>query len=411
METVRYDASLHLNGCLLTWRDAGWLEKGTEKAVEDFIGSGSAVVGIEKGEVLALATSGSGSIRHCLHPSELPFCSINSVNVSFHGRKLGFAGSMTACLLAEAAERGDVCAGLGMFEQGFYDRLGFSNMPYWNSVSLNPSDIALEGNFPSIPVRLSAESWMEIHRNRTDRYSYHGSVNLSPAMTRAAMEWSENCFALGFRDKAGELTHHIFFEKICGENGPAYTGWLVYKNSSQFRDLMLLIKSLGDQIDLIKIAEPPGVQIQALLKKPISGRRIALSKTNDRTETSSLAWTQCRILSLEGCIRGMVCPGESCSFNLRLHDPIKDHRESSTGWRGCSGDYTVHLSDHSRAVPGLVSGLPMMECSVNVFTKLWIGSVRPTLIPFTDRIFASTELLEQVERAIPMPEPSFDWKL
>ena len=411
MEKACYDASLHLNDCLVTWRDAGWLEKGNEKAAEEFIGSGSALVGLENGRAVALATSGKGSLYHCLHSSELPFCSINSVNVSFHGRKLGYAAALTSALLAEAAERGDACAGLGMFEQGFYDRLGFSNMPYWKSVSLVPSDIDLKGEFTSRPVRLSAENWMEIHRNRTERYRHHGSVNLSPASTRAAMAFSGNCFALGFRNETGRLTHHIFFEKISGENGPAYTGWLVYGDPSQFRDLMLVVKSLGDQIDTVRISEPPGVQLQALLKKPLSNRRRTLKTLQDRVETRALSWTQCRILSLEGCINGMNCPGGSCSFNLRLHDPISEYLESSGGWSGCSGDYTVSLSGDSRAVPGIASGLPMMECSVNTFTKLWNGSVRPTLIPFTDSISAPLELLVSVEQAVPMPEPSFDWEL
>ncbi len=409
METARYDASLHLNDCLITWRDAGWLEKGSEKAAEEFIGSGSAMVGLENGRAVALATSGKGSMHHCLHSSDLPFCSINSVNVSFHGRKLGYAAALTTSLLAEAAERGDACAGLGMFEQGFYDRLGFSNMPYWNSVSLVPSEIALEGEFASRPVRLSAENWMEIHRNRTDRYRHHGSINLSSASTKAAMDFSGNCFVLGFRNEDGELTHHIFFEKIAGENGPAYTGWLVYGNPSQFRNLLLVIKSLGDQLDIVRINEPPGVQIQALLKKPLSTRRRTLKSV--QAETRTLSWTQCRILDLEGCINGMNCPGESCSFNLRLHDPITDIMEKSRGWRGCSGDYTVFLSSDSRAVPGISPGLPMMECSVNTFTKLWNGSVRPTLLPFTDSISAPPELLRAVEKAVPMPEPSFDWEL
>lgn len=406
-----YDPSLHLEDCLLTWKDAGWLAKGLEKAAEEFIGAGSALVGLENGKAVALATSGKGSFHHCLHGGELPFCAVKSVNVAFHGRKLGYAARLTSALLAEAGERGDACAGLGMFEQGFYDRLGFANMPYWNSLQLRPSDIAIQGEMSSRPVRLAAEDWEEIHRNRTQRYRCHGSLNLSSATTKASIGFSPGCFALGFRNRAGELTHHVFFEKISGEHGPALTGWLVFSNHEQFRDLMILLKSMGDQIDLVRISEPPGLQLQSLVKKPLSARRRTLSAPRERAEVRSLAWTQCRILSPTGCIDGMNCPGKPCSFNLILHDPIEEHLEGRGSWRGCSGEYTVNLSSGSCVESGLSRGLQLLECSVNAFSMLWSGSTRASLLPYLFSVNAPVELLEDIEQSMPMPEPFYDWEL
>ena len=124
-----------------------------------------------------------------------------------------------------------------------------------------------------------------------------------------------------------------------------------------------------------------------------------------------MSWTQCRILDVKKAIGGMNCPGNPCSFSLTLRDPVEDFLQGSPGWQGCSGDYTVHLSEDSSVEDGHSPGLPLMRCSVNTFTKLWNGTVRPTLLPFTDSMEASEELLQDLERTLIMPEPSFDWEL
>ncbi len=411
MDIVRYDPAKHLEDCLTTWRDSGWLEKGMEKAAGEFISSGSALVSLEGGRAVALATSGRGGFHHCLHGSELDFCSINTVNVALHGRRMGHGGTLTASLLAEAAERGDACAGLGMFEQGFYNRLGFSNMPYWRILQVRPSDIAVPGELSSRPVRLTGEDWREIHDNRRKRYRFHGSLNLTPAYTKVAMETSPGGFALGFRNRDGKLTHHLFIEKMEGENGPVSVGWLNFRRPAEFTDLMLVLASMGDQIDLVRFSEPPGIQVQPLLKKPLASRRRTLGAPGGRVEVRTLSWTQCRILSVESSLNGMKCRGKPVSFNLRLHDPVGKHLLGSPGWRGCGGDYTVHLSVETEASQGFTHGLPVLECSVNSFTRLWNGSAMPSLLPFTDRVDASPGLLEMLDEALPMPEPSFDWEI
>lgn len=411
MTGVRYDPDKHFEDCLLTWKDAGWFEKGQEKAAGEFIDSGSALVGIHQGRAVALATSGRGTFKHFLFNDELQFCSINSVNVAFHGRKKGFAALLTAELLAQAAENGVACAGLGMFEQGFYDRLGFANMPYWKSVYLRPSEISLQGRTVSDPVRLNGDDWEEVHNSRTKRLRGHGSINLEPSSTRAAFDFSPGCFVLGFRNEREELTHHVFFEKIRNEHGPVFTGWLCFRNSEQFRDLLLLIKNMGDQIDLIRISEPGGIQIQSLLNRPLASGRRTLNSGAKRVETRALSWTQCRILNLDKCIQGLVCPGGKCSFNLRLTDPVNSFLDKSFSWRGTGGDYAVKLSDSSDMAKGFIKGLPLLECSVNAFTKLWNGTTRATMLPYTEKISAPAELLEKIDESLFMPEPAYDWEL
>ena len=57
----------------------------------------------------------------------LPFSCITGVTTSRVARKLGLAGKLTAVAVAHEAADGAAVVGLGMFEQGFYNRLGFGN--------------------------------------------------------------------------------------------------------------------------------------------------------------------------------------------------------------------------------------------------------------------------------------------
>lgn len=408
MRGIPYSKKKHFDECLVTWKDAGWHEKGREEAAAEFFEAGEALVGEQDGKAVALALSCPGTLHHQLFPEDLKFCIISGITTAFHGRKSGFAGTLTAELLGGAAERGVAVAGLGMFEQGFYDRLGFGNMPYWNSMHLRPSEINLTGDFPSSPVRLGPEDWEEIHRCRLERNRCHGSVNGHPVMTKIEMG---KAFVLGFRNPSGVLTHHVHFHRIKGENGPAYTGWLAFRTPEQFRDLMLLLKSLGDQIDIVRISEIPGLSLQTILKRPMTSRRRSRGFPGPGVGIRSVSWTQCRILDVEKSINGMICPGRETRFNLTLTDPVTAFLDESFSWRGCSGQYTVTFSGESEAVKGHTDGLPELACSVNTFTRLWNGSSRATMLPYTDRISASADLLEALDQCLSLPEPCYDWEL
>ncbi len=43
--------------------------------------------------------------------------------------------------MAEAIDGGAELAGLGMFEQGFYNKLGFGTLAYENWVSFDPANL------------------------------------------------------------------------------------------------------------------------------------------------------------------------------------------------------------------------------------------------------------------------------
>ncbi|MCK5785590.1 MAG: GNAT family N-acetyltransferase [Candidatus Sabulitectum sp.] len=409
MRGIPYNKEKHLAKCLSIWTDVGWLEKGEEKLVERLFDSSDALVGEHDGEAVALSFAHSGTLRHASHHQDLPFCAISAVTVAYHVRKLGFAGTLTAELLARGAERGEAFAGLGMFEQGFYDRLGFANFPYTRISEFRPSDLKLSGSFSSEPVRLSKKNWADIHRCRISRLRWHGSINLPAAITRADMEVNKRTFAIGFRDTDGELTHHYVVRSVKGEHGPMSIAWMAFRTPKQFQDILLSIKSFGDQIDLVRMQEPTGIQFQSLQQRPISSGRRSSDSPHSKVGIRTGCWSQGRILDVEACINGMECTGAQYNFNLILTDPIGEYLDPSFKWRGCGGEYTIELSESSNTQKGLTANLPVMKCSVNTFSKLWTGTAKPSMLPYTDNIEAPSSLLEELDKTLVLPEPSFDW--
>ncbi len=411
MRGILYDKEKHLEKCISIWMDAGWLMNGQEKLANLWFDSADALVGKHVNDVVALGLAHSGTFHHAAHSQNISFCAISAITVAFQGRKLGFAGTLTAELLARGAERGEAFAGLGMFEQGFYDRLGFANFPYTRIAEFRPSELMLSGSFSSDPVRLGKENWQDIHQNRINRLRYHGSVNLPPVITRADMEINKKTFAIGFRNKNGEMTHHYVVRSVKGEHGPMRVIWMAFQTPDQFKDILLSIKSFGDQIDIVSLQEPPGIQFQSLLRKPISSSRQSTGSVERKVGTRTGCWSQGRILDVEKCVNGMKCTGEECSFNLILTDPVEKYLDSSFEWRGCGGEYTIRFSNRSNAELGITEGLPVMQCSVNTFSKLWTGTAKASMLPYTDKITAPSSLLEKLDKTLNLPEPSFDWDL
>jgi len=411
MRGILYDKEKHLEKCISIWMDVGWLMNGQEKLANLWFDSADALVGEHFNDVVALGLAHSGTFRHAAHSQDIPFCAISAVTVALHGRKLGFAGTLTAELLARGAERGEAFAGLGMFEQGFYDRLGFANYPYTRIAEFRPSELMLSGFFSSDPVRLGKQNWQDIHQSRINRLRYHGSVNLPPVITQADMEINKNTFAIGFRNKIGEMTHHYVVRSVKGEHGPMSVIWMAFQTPDQFKDILLSIKSFGDQIDIVSLQEPPGIQFQSLLRKPISTNRQSTGSAGHKVGIRTGSWSQGRILDLRKCIEGMNCVGKECSFNLILTDPVEKYLDSSFEWKGCGGEYTIRFSSESNAELGITEGLPVMKCSVNTFSKLWTGTAKPSMLPYTDKITAPSSLLEKLDKTLNLPEPSFDWDL
>ncbi len=394
------------------WREIGWIEPGHEPRLDLFLEAGRALVAEVEGAAECLVTTAPGTVRYLAE--DLPMSCVTGVTTSRIARRQGNAGRLTARAIAAAAADGAIVSALGMFEQGFYDRLGFGTGGYELLVALDPSRLRLPRSGPSrVPRRITADDWEAVHANRLNRHRGHGACNLThPAFTRAAMLDSKNGFGLGFADGSGGgggLSHHLWCSaKDDVELGPYRVSWMVWQTPEQFLELMGLLKSLGDQIHLVRLCEPAGIQIQDLVEKPFAQRRIS-ERSQYEANVKALAHWQMRICDLGECLDRTHLRGAQVRFNLRMTDPIEAFLADDSPWPGVAGEYVVTLGPTSGAEPGADRSLPTLEAPVSTFTRLWLG-VRPaTGLAITDDLVGPRDLLEELDHLLRLPEPKPDW--
>ena len=153
------------------WREIGWIEKDQEAVMDLFVGCGRALVGDVNGEAECLVTTAPGTIRYL--DEELPFSCVTGVTTSRIARKQGLASGLTARTVAAAAAEGALVSGLGMFEQGYYNQLGFGTGGYEHRTAFDPSQLNV-GIKARVPRRIGADDWAT-----GDVGTHHGSSSLS----------------------------------------------------------------------------------------------------------------------------------------------------------------------------------------------------------------------------------------
>jgi hypothetical protein len=222
------------------------------------------------------------------------------------------------------------------------------------------------------------------------------------------MESIKAGFGLGFYDDKGNISHH-FFGKKKGEYGPLKIHWINFRSYPQLLELLSLIKSFGDQVCLVEMVEPPGIQLQDLLVKPFRYRRIT-ENSNFQSSMDAVAFWQMRICDLKSCVEAIKLKAGSLSFHLTLTDPIESFLMSRNGWRGVAGDYTVHLGETSTVEKGQTGKLPHLRASVNSFTRLWLGvQSAKSLSVFGDALTGPADLINEIDELIQLPQPHTDW--
>jgi predicted acetyltransferase len=390
------------------WQEIGWIDKDKRKnkALDIFLENNHAIVAELNEEVEGLAISTPGSIRYL--NEELKLNAITGITISRIARKKGLGGKLTASIIADNALNGALVSALSMFEQGFYNKLGFGTGCYENFISFDPSQLNIDLK-PRVPVRISLDDWEEVHKSRLNRLRNHGSCNLySPAITRAEMMWSNNGFGLGYCNKNSELSHYIWFNTRDVEHGPYEIAWMVYQNWEQFTELMALVKSLGDQIHLIKMIEPTEIQMQDLIKTPFKNIKIS-EKSKYKCGIESMAFWQMRILDLKAVISRTHLQTKELHFNLQLNDPIEKYLSTDSKWKGVSGQYIISLGPNSRAERAYDKKLPTMVSSIGAFTRLWLGVRSAVGLAVTDDISAPDSLLNELGHILRLPPFSIDW--
>jgi len=405
----QYDPRKDKKAIQRIWREVGWLGKGKDKkkAMDLAVQCGRALVAEVQGEAECLAISAPGSLRYLTE--ELPFAAVTGVTTSRVARKQGLASRLTARLVAEDALGGALVSGLGFFEQGYYDQLGFGVGGYEHWLGFDPAQLRLERR-ARVPRRLSVADWKAIHASRLARLRGHGALNLFPtALSRSDMVWTTDGFGLGYYDgPSGELTHHLWLNNGAKEYGPYNVVWSSYQTYEQFLELLALLKSLGDQVRLVRLREPQGIQLQDFLKQPFRFRKLT-EKAQYENMMKATAYWQMRINDLPACLAQTHLRGETVRFNLHLTDPIARYLDEDAPWRGVSGEYRVTLGPESVAETGADSALPTLAASVNAFTRLWLG-VRPaTGLAVSDDLAGPPKLLEALDWALRLPAPKPGW--
>lgn len=427
MHVRRFDASRDAESALRIWTEVGWVEpaeKHQEEALASFLSGADAWVAELRGRPECIVATMPGTFMHL--SQEIRMRAVMAVTTSRVARRQGLASRLTAHALSHGARTGELVSFLGMFDQGFYNKLGYGSGSYERHISFDPAMLSVEGR-PRMPYRLSTEQAAQMHQNRLERMRAHGACNILPeAATRGEMMFSKGGFGLGYYDESGRLTHHLW-AVANGENGPYRVEWLAYETVAQLLELLRLIKSLSDQVYSVSLHEPAWLQMQDLLDQPFRHSSLTEGgKMEHRWE--SFAYWQLRILDLEKLMAVTSIPtGETISFNLRLIDPIaryvetetgrsnsekggsEDHGTDTEGWNGLGGDYIVTLGEVSHARAGYERSLPSMQSSVNAFSRLWLGAASPFSLAVTDELRAPPALLETLSRQLRMPKPSLDW--
>ena len=240
-------------------REVGWVE--TDKHIEAFektFTAGLTLVGEINGSLECIASSTLGDMVYL--DDQLSLDVVAAVVTGMPARRKGLAQMMTAQLMMHRAANGTEVSTLGVFDLGFYDRLGYGTTPYQHRLICDPSDLRVGQS--RTPIRLSAEDSPEIHQALLKRKRGHGGCNIYDlAQSAGELSALDLLLCLGYRDtNSGELTHFLLGE-MNGEYGPFAVEWLVWDNDEQLRELLALLASLGGQIWVASIPQPRGIEL------------------------------------------------------------------------------------------------------------------------------------------------------
>ncbi|MFB3881213.1 MAG: GNAT family N-acetyltransferase [Armatimonadota bacterium] len=389
-------------------REVGWAEPGKEHLLDLSFECARALVAEVDGSPECSVSTAPGVMRYL--EEDLPSVEVTSVATSRIARRLGLASRLVARALAADAADGALVARVCAFDQGYYDKVGFGPGSYEHTLAFDPATLKVEVK-PRLPRRLTKDDLELIHASRLARLRGHGAVNYpQPAITQVELDWhTEKGFGLGYCDGPnGELTHHFWCDCEHAEHGPYHISWMAYQTREQFLELLGLIKSLGDQVRLVRLREPYGIQLQDLVYRPTRHGSITAGSRYENRMSAYAHW-QVRILDLRGALARTHLACGDLSFNLRLTDPAERLLEGESGWRGVAGDYVVTVGPECRAKTGSDPSLPTLSASVNSFSRMWLG-VRPaTGLAATTDLAGPEPLLRELDRAFLLPQPLPDW--
>lgn len=190
------------------------------------------------------------------------------------------------------------------------------------------------------------------------------------------------------------------------EQGPFDVDWCCYRSGDELLELLGLLRDLADQLVSISIREPAEIQLQDLIRHPIRQRTMARA-AGARAIHESIAPWQLRMLDVGACVAARRWSGPPVEFDLVLTDPLAG--VSDARWGGVGGQYSVVVGEQSCAAAGNRGDLPVLQASVNAFSRMW-WSVRPASgLAISDDLGGPPELLSQLDEALRLAPPHQDW--
>lgn len=410
MEILDYDHSRDFEAVKRILYEVGWLEDEDDaSAFEAEARASRGFVYPIEGQAESAVFTVPGSLRH--GDADLEMTAFTGVVTSRVARKLGAATRLTARALAVGVEVGSEVAALTTFDQGYYERLGFGTGAYENRIRFDPATLRVDRSFRP-PRRLTAENWRDIYQAMHARQRGHGSIvmNADGGLKAELSSYkAAKTIGLGYYDGTdGTLSHFLFGQTSEGENGPYRIRWFAYRSAEQLMELLALIRSLGDQVYSVAMEEPPGIQFQDLLDQPARNRDIGEGSRHAYAHTTR-AHAQFRILDVPKCLAKTHLDAHGVTFNLKLSDPVAEHLRAETPWRGVAGDYVATLGEDCSAEQGWSRRLATLQASVGAFSRLWLGVRSASSLAVTDDLRGDDALLGQLDRALRLPQPHFDW--
>jgi len=402
-----YNSNRDFQAVTRIWKECGWIEDDKEaESLEDFFAEGDTLVATLDDEAECVVHGTPGSLRYL--QTDLKLGAVSSVNTSHIVRRLGFAKQLTARLLARQQESGMDVSALGIFDQGFYNKLGFGNGSYENWINFDPATLIIDFPFRP-PKRLTIVDHKEIHAAMMVRERHHGAVSLHAASAlKAELAWTKKSFGFGYFDGPGNTLSHFIWGEMKGEDGPYVITFKAYQTKVQLLELLALIKSLADQVTQIGMLEFGEIQMQDLLRQPFRTRRASEKGKFEQVIRTSAYW-QIRILNLESCLSKTHLNTPGIRFNLILSDALADILTDTNSWQGVAGEYIIDLGEESSAKCGQEKSLPTLHASVNAFSRMWFGIRPASSLAVTDQLAGEPALFESLDRVLRLPKPHFGW--
>jgi len=401
---IRPYVEADFEGVARHWHEIGWLDdKESEKEmVRHSISASSVSVGLVGGEAEAVSFWVPGLLRYL--DADLALAVITAITTSPVARRHKFASRLTARAMAEAAASGSEACALGIFDQGFYDRLGFGTGPYDHRVTFDPALLEVEVPDRS-PVRLTAADHAEIHALMARRFRPHGGVVLEPPeLTEAVLSYIERGYGLGFRDD-GRLTHFVYLTVGDGK-APCDARWYGYETPAQLIELLGVMKSLSDQLVSIRMIEPQQIQFQDYIRRPFRDKRRTESSVHGYVN-EAIAWWQMRILDVESCLSRVRWREAAIAVNIVVEDPAEQFLEGE--WRGVGGQYIVRFDETTTVERGRDPALETVTCTVNCLTRWWLGVASASNLSLTGGFDASDNVLAALDSGLRVPSPVTGW--